>query len=158
MQWKRWVGRTIVAVELGVLFAVIGIQLFGNWDTWEYYNQAQLFTLHLIGVVVAISLEPVTSDAPYLLGLLLYRCSVQLVDLLVLSRSSRRVDNGHTDAGDWSQTFFVLALTLCSAARLWRLVDLVRERVMPSAAVRTDGTTRLPTLTRARATGGSGLV
>jgi len=146
VQWQRWWSGVIVATELGILFTVVGIQLFSNWDTWEYYNQAQLFTLHLLGVVVAISLEPVTKDASYLLGLLLYRCSVQLVDLQVLSRASRRVHNDNHAAGDWSQVFFVAALTLCSAVRLWRLSSIVRERYLTAPAARTDGAVRSPVM------------
>lgn len=157
VQWQRWWSGVIITTELGILFTVVGIQLFGNWDTWEYYNQAQLFTLHLLGVVVAISLEPVTKDAPYLLGLLLYRCSVQLVDLLVLSRASRHVDNGNHAAGDWSQAFFVVALTLCSAVRLWRLSSIVRERYLTAPAARADGVARSP-VTRARTNTRSGML
>lgn len=160
VQWERWLSGVIVTTELGLLFAVVAIQLFSNWDTWEYYNQAQLFTLHLIGVVVAISLEPVTRDASYLLGLLLYRCAVQVADLLVLSRASRRVSNGHTGAGDWSQTFFVVALTLCSLVRLYRLHSIARDRViaMFASAPRADGAVRSPITRQSTRSTSSGLV
>lgn len=161
-RWQQYVGRLVVTIELGILFSVVGIQLFGNWDTWEYYNQAQLFTLHLLGVVVAISLEPVTPTASYLWGLLLYRCSVLLVDLLVLSRESRNVHNGHTSAGDWTKTFFVVALTACSMVRLARLLDIVYESERLKRDSRADAPVKLnavrASFTRPSGTRSSGLV
>jgi hypothetical protein len=127
-QRRRIVYTLLLAVELGLLFSVVVLQFFGNWDTWSYYNEGQLFTLHLVGLCLALALEPMTAaTASYVLGLLLYRVSVLAMDVLVLSREGRALYKDDT-AANLGKTLFVVFLSVCSLLRLIALSMLVHER------------------------------
>jgi hypothetical protein len=124
----------LLVLELGVLLAVVIMQMFLDWDNWLSYNQGQLLAVHVVGVGLAVwhgtfVVESVKENVTRR-ALVLYRTCVLALDTMVLARAARAVHNdGH--AANVAQMCLVAALVAVSLLRVYLTTEHAFQTYSP---------------------------
>lgn len=120
-EWWAAAAKLANAAESLVLLSMVTLQLFADWNGWEYSNDAELLALHLVGVSLAVwhglqPLQVVVVDAQRT-ALRFFRWILLVLDVLVLWRTGRLLYHERNTSNS-IKVLLIALLTLGSSLRL----------------------------------------